>query len=332
LTFGGALVAAVSANIVSRSLTGQLPSFAVQGFPALPLTALPAVAVLGLIGGALGCLFTKALLARSLVPSPQKWIELPRWTKPGVAAAACGLLAWWLPDAIGGGHAVAERLLQNHGSIGIGALCVLLVAKFIMTTISYRSGAPGGIFAPVLLMGTVLGLLAASVAPLVYSGMQGSFDAFAVLGMAAVFTGCVRAPLTGIVLILEMTANYEQLLSLCVVCMVAHIVAETIKSPPVYEALLERDLRTRGIASPNGQLAEPRAVVMGIQRGAALQGKTLREACLPVGCLVVGVERGGRDVLPHADLMLAAGDHISVLVPADQPHLALTIVELARAK
>jgi CIC family chloride channel protein len=332
LTFGGALVSAVSATIVSRSLTGQLPSFAVQGFPALPLTALPAVAALGLIGGALGCLFTKVLVTPSFISTRSKRTVVPGWMKPGLAAAACGLLAWWLPDAIGGGHAVAERLLQNHASTSIGALSALLIAKFIMTTISYRSGAPGGIFAPVLLMGTALGLLVASVAPVVYSGMHGSFDAFAVLGMAAVFTGSVRAPLTGIVLILEMTSNYEQLLSLCLVCLVAHIVAETIKSPPIYEALLERDLRTRGIASPDGQLTEPRAVVMGIQRNSALQGKTLREAGLPVGCLVVGVERGGREVLPHADLMLAAGDHISVLVPAHQPQLALVIVDLARAR
>jgi CIC family chloride channel protein len=342
LTFGGALVAAVSADIVTRSLTGQLPSFSVQGFPALPLGSLPAVAALGVVCGALGVLFTRGLLASQA--GATKLLErtrLPKWMLPGIAGVIVGLAAWWLPDAVGGGHEVADRLLSGHLPATTSLLIALLVSKLLLTLISYCSGAPGGIFAPMLLIGAITGTIAARIIGHLQPTL-GNVDAFAVIGMAAMFTGCVRAPLTGIVLIVEMTSNYEQLLSLCVACLVAYFVADLLRSPPIYEALLEEDIKRNGLTPGGGpdaennesvhEVYEPRSVVMGIQRDSDLQGKKIREAGLPKGCLVVGVERGGKELLPKADLVLAPGDHITVLTPADEPEKALAIVDLARAK
>ena len=116
-----------------------------------------------------------------------------------------------------------------------------------------------------------------------------------------------------------------------------HLTGDVLRTPPVYEALLEADVRRRGLgggAAPGGggRAKEPRSVVVGIQRDSALQGKPLREAGLPGGCLVVSVERGGRELLPHAGLVLVPGDHIAVLTPADEPEAALAVVELARAR
>jgi CIC family chloride channel protein len=337
LTFGGALVAAVSADIVTRSLTGQLPSFSVQGFPALPLSALPSVVALGIVCGVLGVVITKGLLAfQAGAFTLVKRTGMPRWVLPGIAGALVGLVAWWLPDAVGGGHEVADRLLSGRLPLSVGVLVLLLGTKLLMTLISYASGAPGGIFAPMLLMGAIAGTIAARIVGHLQPTL-GRVDAFAVIGMAAVFTGCVRAPLTGIVLILEMTSNYEQLLSLCVACLAAYFVADLLRSPAIYEALLEVDIKRHGLTPEGGEKSlesvfESRSVVMGIQRDAALQGKKIRDAGLPTGCLVVAVERGGKELLPKADLVLAPGDHITVLTPADEPEKALAVVDLARAK
>jgi CIC family chloride channel protein len=335
LTFGGALIAAVTADIVSRAFTGQLPSFSVQGYPALPLHALPAVAVLGITGGAFGALFTRSILkSQRLLTQAARQARVPLWMLPGLCAAAVALLAWWIPDAAGGGHAVADQLLQKKLAPSMTFLLILLVAKFATTIVSYASGAPGGIFAPMLLMGTVMGIIAARITGLVEPSLAGRVDAFAVIGMAAIFTGTVRAPLTGIILIVEMTSNYEQMLSLCVACFAANLTSEFLRSTPIYEALLEDDIRRRGLAAPGAQPEgfEPRTVVMGIQRESALAGKSIRDGSLPQGCLVVGVERGGKELLPHADFVLAPGDHITVLTPANQPEAALAVVDLARAQ
>lgn len=330
LTFGGALIAAVSADIVARLLKGQLPSFSVQGYPALPLSALPAAAVLGAICGVFGVLFTRGVLWSSA--AAHRIRVLPRWMMPGLVAAVCGLVAWWMPDAAGGGHAVAERLLGGGAAPAVGALLLLLGLKFVLTMLSYASGAPGGVLAPMLLMGAILGILASRVAGIVQPSLGHSLDAFAVLGMAALFTGSIRAPLTGIVLILEMTANYEQLLSVSVACLVSYLVADHLRTLPMYEAMLEADLRRRGGPETHGESDEPRSVVMGVQRDSALHGRSIRDAGLPRGCLVVAVERGGRELLPQPELVLAPGDHITVLTPAARPDLAMRVVDLARAR
>src|SRR6185369_15318950 len=110
-------------------------------------------------------------------------------------AAVCGLVAWWMPEAAGGGHAVAERLLGGGAAPAVGALLLLLGLKFVLTMLSYASGAPGGVLAPMLLMGAILGIVASRVAGMVQPSLAHSLDAFAVLGMAALFTGSIRAPL-----------------------------------------------------------------------------------------------------------------------------------------
>lgn len=327
-TFAGALVATLSADIVARALAGDLPSFAISGYPAVPLAALPAAAFIGVVGGGLGVLFNRSLLRSSAAALNIK--AVPRWVLPGVACAVCGLVAWWLPEAVGGGHLTAERLLSGQLAWGIGLLLLLLVAKFALTLISYASGAPGGIFAPMLLLGSVAGaVIGVGLAKLI-PALQPHTTAFAILGMAAFFTGSVRAPLTGIVLIVEMTGNYQQLLALGVACLIADLVAGALRDKPVYEALLEADLHRRAPAGgQNSSVVAPRSIYIGVQRGSSMEGLPIRGCGLPSGCLVVGVERAGRELLPEAGLVLQPGDHLSVLVPEGEADKAMQVVRLA---
>ena len=175
---------------------------------------------------------------------------MPAWALPGLVLAAIGLVAWWLPDATGGGHGVAQRLLSDEYPAGVGVLLVLLAAKFAVTVASYASGTPGGIFAPILVLGTITGVIVGHVGGWLLPAVAPTPTAFAVLGMAAVFTASVRAPLTGITLILEMTGEQRQLFALCAACLVAYLVAEALRDRPIYEALLDDDMARRRAPAP----------------------------------------------------------------------------------
>lgn len=327
-TFAGALVAALSADIVARALAGDLPSFAVSGLPALPLSLLPVAAAIGITGGLVGVVFNRSIITtrRHVLRSG----AARRRMIAGACGAACGLAAWWMPEAVGAGHLTAERLLTGHLAFGVGALLLLLCVKFVLTCASHATGAPGGIFAPMLLMGAVAGSVAGEVIALASPGLRPVIPSLAVLGMAAVFVGSVRAPLTAIVLAVEMTGNYHLLLALGVTCLLSDLAAGVLRDEPIYEALLKLDLQVRpaGVAEQRGAVA-PRTVYVGVQRSAALAGRSIRESGVPAGCLIVGVERAGREVHPEADLVLAPGDHLTVLIPEDEAEKAMLVAHMA---
>jgi len=327
-TFGGALVAALTADIVARAFGGHSPSFAISGYPPVPLSALPIAVLLGVAGGVTGVVFNRTLIRAADLSGHNS--KIPRWLLPGIAAAICGLAAWWIPEAVGGGHATAEHLLRGQLNWTLAGLLVLLAAKFALTTISYASGAPGGIFAPMLLMGAIMGTVSARSFSSVFPSLTSDTTAFQIMGMAALFTGSVRAPLTSIVLIVELTGNYQQLLAIGVVCLVADLTAAALRGTPIYEQLLQADMRRfQAEGKRAAEISEPRSVYLGIQRGSFLEGKSIREAGLPHGCLVVAIERGGREILPEAELVLASGDHVTIVLPSHEPEKAMSIVRLA---
>ncbi len=335
ITYAGALLAAVCADIVARFLTGSLPSFHIVDRALqesmTPLVAIPAVAVLGIVGGAAGVLFNKGLMRSSRVArsTMSRFPRLPSWSLTGLVGLIVGLAGWWIPEALGGGHSVANDLLNNSFvSHAIWWIAVLLAAKLLLTWVSYASGAPGGIFAPMLLMGALAGFLYGKAFQALFPGVDLDPRVMAMLGMAAWFTGSVRAPLTGIVLILEMTGNYNQLLPIAIACLASYMTAERLKDEPIYEALLDEDLRRRGLGQTH---AEPVPVVMGVQHGSLLDGTLLRDAKFPVGCHVVHIERRGKEIVAIGSTRVMAGDHVTVLTPGDTPESALKVVDMCRA-
>jgi CIC family chloride channel protein len=305
--FGAALIAAVMADIVARSVSGQLPVFAVPSYPVPPLAALSIFALLGLVTGGLGVFFNRSLM---LI---QGWVgRLPKaWIIPlaaGIGAGA-GLIAWFVPLAVGGGHDLTERVLA--GEMVLWAIPLWFGLRFLLTMGSYGTGAPGGIFAPMLVLGALLGLLIGQVAHWLLPGIVDQPAVFAVVGMAAYFTAIVRAPLTGVVLILEMTGNYWQLLPLITACFCAYLVAELLKDLPIYERLLERDLRRSGIQAP---ISKPIVVEMEVSPGSRFENKTVRELGLPAGCILVRCSLDHEEWLPTADTRLAAHMRITALI------------------
>jgi len=308
IVFGAAFVAAVIADIVARIGAGPFPVFTVPNYPNPPLPSLVVFIVVGIAAGFLGVMFNRGLLGTMDLYGriPDKYIV------PAVALTGgiIGLIAWFSPISIGSGHTLAELALK--GELLLGAIPLFFIIRFILTTTSYSTGTPGGIFAPLLVLGALIGLAIGMIANKYFPEIAPIPAVFAVVGMAAYFTAIVRAPLTGIMLIIEMTGNYELLLPLLVSCFCAYAVAEYLKDLPIYESLLERDLNKVG--APTAVLRVPAVVEYIIQEGAPFIGKEIRTLGLPSGCILVRVADGSREWVPKANTRLQAHMRITAVI------------------
>jgi CIC family chloride channel protein len=311
--FGAAFLAAAIADIVSRVLSGAFPVFSIPDYPTPPIASLPIFALLGIFAGLLGVVFNRSLLGTMNLFARVKG----RWSLPVAASvgALVGLAGWFSPMMIGGGHSLAEAALA--GNLILSVIPAFFVIRFLMTILSYGTGAAGGIFAPLLALGALLGLALGQIANRIAPGIVPQPAVFAVVGMAAYFTAIVRAPLTGIVLIVEMTGNYRQMLPLLVACFCAYAVAELLKDLPIYEALLERDLLRDG---SHIKLKEPMVMEFLIEQGAPFVGREVRLLGLPPGCVLVRCTEGACVFVPTATTTLEAHMKITVVIAPEAAH------------
>ncbi len=305
--FGAALIAAAVADILARSVSGQLPVFAIPDYPAPPLTTLPIFILVGLATGFLGVFFNQTLvltleLFDRLTPSRRLWAVA------GVGGAV-GLIGWFAPISGGGGHQLTESILMGH--ISLALIPVWFLVRFLMTMTSYGTGAPGGIFAPLLALGALIGLGIGQLMQFLLPTIVTQPEIFAVVGMAAYFAAIVRAPLTGVILIIEMTGNYWQLLPLMTACFCAYLVAEHLQDVPIYERLLERDLKRNGIQASTEQ---PIVVEMEVQPESAFAGKLVRELGLPAGCILVACRDEHQSVIPTANTRLTPHMRVTAMI------------------
>ncbi|CAN5691769.1 H(+)/Cl(-) exchange transporter ClcA [soil metagenome] len=307
LVFGAVFLAAAVADIVARLAAGQLPVFTIPSYPVPPLANIPLFIVLGVATGVLGVAFNQGLLATQTLFS--RLPERLRIVAGGAVGALAGLIAWFSPSAVGGGHSLAEQVLAGHFLLAVIPLWFLL--RFGLTMFSYGTGAPGGIFAPLLVLGALIGLAIGEIAHFFAPVAVPQPAVFAVVGMAAYFTAIVRAPLTGIVLILEMTGNYSQMLPLLVSCFTAYAVAEALKDLPIYEALLERDLLSGGLRPT---YKEPIVVEMVVEPGSPFVGKMVKNLALPPGCLLVHYREHEHQLIPTASTRLEEHMYITAVI------------------
>jgi CIC family chloride channel protein len=233
--FVAAFLASVSGDVVARILAGGAPVFHLRELPLMPMQELPFALLLGLLAGLGGVLFNRCLLG-SLNFSDR--MTRSTWLPGAIAGALAGFAGWIMPGLAGGGGGLADQAIS--GNLTLGILPLLILARFALTMTSYGSGSAGGIFAPMLVIGALAGLTFSKAAETLWPSVIAHPETFAVLGMGALFTAVVRAPLTGIVLMVEMTGQYEFMLPLLVCCLSAYGVAEGLKDPAIYEALRNR--------------------------------------------------------------------------------------------
>jgi CIC family chloride channel protein len=239
----GSLLASAVTDAVVRFSLGPVADLELAGrVMTPPLSVLLPVTLLGIVGGALGVVFNASLMATFTIIDRWKR-HVPLWVLGLGLGALLGGVAWFAPALPGGGVTYATRVL--NGDIAPAATCWLLPLSFVLTLASYTIGAPGGIFAPLLVIGAVLGLAFHGGWQVAFPSSAGSMPVFAAAGMASLFAGVVRSPFTGAVLLVEMTGAYALVLPLVAASLVAHAVAEATGSKPVYESLLDRELARR---------------------------------------------------------------------------------------
>lgn len=228
-----AATAAITAALVQRGIFGMGPDLAVAASAAGPVWMLPVYLLLGAALGLAGAYYNKLLLA--LVSPRNPLQKLPAPQRAFLIGAVVGVVAWFLPDDATGGDPLTQKVLLGEGTAGL--LLTIALARFFLGPLSYSAGTPGGLFAPVVALGAALGAAFGQILHAMMPDLAPSPIAFAVAGMAAFFTATIRAPLTGIVICLEMTGCYELFLPMLATCLGAHLVPTLLRSEPVYDAL-----------------------------------------------------------------------------------------------
>jgi len=234
-----ALGASATAISFARVLLGDAPDFHVQELASPSAEARPLYFALGAVAGVIAILYNRTLLGAIAV-----FDRLSRWPvelRAGLVGAAVGALAWFAPTLVGGGDAITQRTLD--GIVSLSILPLVFLIRFGLGAVSYAARTPGGLFAPILVLGAQLGLLFGILCNFTFPGLSIQPEGFAVVGMAALFTGIVRAPLTGIALVIEMTASVTMLLPMLGACFVAMLVPTLLRDPPIYESLREHTLK-----------------------------------------------------------------------------------------
>ena len=231
------MAASVTSEYVASFVFGLEPVFAVFAFSKPTLKDYWMILILGLVLGLIGVLYNKAI---ALSQNLQDKIR-PRWLKAVIAIFVIGLVAYTVPECLGSGHPLVED--TGFGLYSAESLALILLVRFLFSVYSFGTGAPGGIFLPLLVLGAITGgLFTTALSPLF--GLPVGNEAFyVILGMAGLFSSIVRAPLTGIILISEMTGTLSSLLPLSLVALVSFITAEALGGEPVYDQLLTRILK-----------------------------------------------------------------------------------------
>jgi CIC family chloride channel protein len=234
---GSTVLASVSAVVVERALLGNETLFRVPAYQLVHPAELLAYAVLGVAGGFISLAFTEGLLW-----SRAMFRRLPAWSepvRPAIGGLAIGVILVFFPQVKSVGYEFVDQAL--NGGLPLKILLILCAAKLVATIVSYSSGNAGGIFAPALYMGAMaggaMGILVRHIAPFPTSDP----GAFALVGMGTLFAGIIRAPMTSVFMIFELTQDYQILVPLMIANMISYGIARKIQPDPVYHALLKQD-------------------------------------------------------------------------------------------
>lgn len=232
------LIACITSIIVSRSIVGNPPAIRVEAFSSVPQDTLWLFMILGIFFGYFGLLFNKILIKTADFFSGGS--RKRYWALVIFVCVIFGAGVVISPNAVGGGYIVIANALDYN--LPVKMLLLLFAIRFIGVIFSYSTGVTGGIFAPMIALGTIFGLAYGMSVNALFPQYSVDAGVFAVAGMSALFTATVGAPLTGIVLVIEMTWNYQLLLPLMITCFSASMLTYIHHQKPIYDTLLRRTI------------------------------------------------------------------------------------------
>ena len=280
-SFGMVVLAAVVASAIGRAILGDVPFLPLPTFEVHHAGAYLLFALLGVLAGVVGVVFTRTLYGIEDI-ADRLW-RGPEWARPAVGGLLLGLLLLAVPQMYGVGYPVLEAGVQ--GKYVVGVMLGLMVAKVLATSLSIAIGGSGGVFAPNLFVGGMLGAAFGVAAHDVMPGIAAPAGAFALVGMGAVFAGAARAPITAVLIMFELTGEYTIILPLMLAIVLATGVSRALSRDSIYTLKLRR----RGIeidaraADPRltdktvGDIMEPPPPALGRHRAARGRGAPAAE-------------------------------------------------------
>ena len=234
---GSVVLASAASWMVLRLLLGNSPLFKVPQYQLIHPFEFAIYAVLGVAGGLISVVFTKLLLGIR-----ERFLRFPKntvWFQPVAGGLLVGLMGWFVPQVLGVGYGYVGDVL--NGNMALHLMLLLLVLKLLAVTTSYSSGNAGGIFGPSLFIGAMLGGAVGTFAHRLLPAYTATAGAYALVGMGAVFAGVVRAPMTSVLMIFEMTQDYAVIVPLMIANLVSLFIASRLQRQPIYEALAVQD-------------------------------------------------------------------------------------------
>ena len=305
------MCSAVAADLLVSQVVGLEPVLSLSLQQNLPHAMYPLVIILGVLCGVVGALHNRGMFAfqnlfsRIGVHLPQSRLIIP--------FALAGVAAFVWPELMCGGEAIVEMLLSPAG-LSLGTILVLLVGKYAFTAICFGSGAPGGTLYPLVVMGGLFGGLFCSVMNGLSITEHMYFLNFVALGVAGLFSGVVRAPVTAVVLVFELTGSLDALLSVTLVSILAYVTSSLTETDAFYEHLLRPLLAKaskevgRPIDEPHSQKKDLGTVLVG--PGSRLEGLCVRDVPWPDAIRLVTIERAGVEIIPTGDTRIHAMDEL----------------------
>jgi chloride channel protein, CIC family len=306
---GSIVLAAISSVVVARHFWGSEPMFRIPAVTWRDSRELFAYAVLGVFGGLLAFIFS-----RSLGYLRPRLRALPRWTQfwlPGVAGALVGLIGFvGFPQVMGPGYEVMDQAM--HGQFAWKFLLALALLKLLATTLSFSSGTPGGMFAPTLFIGAMLGAFVGSFEKHFFPHLTGTVGSYALVGMGVLFAGFLRAPLTSVFMVLEVSGNYSIILPVILANTIAYLISRVLQPVPIFEVFTHQD----GLDLPSMEEQREEKILH------------IEDALLPPGVPVV---RGGDSVAAASAAVDEAQASALLVQFSDGSWYAMTVGELTSA-
>src|SRR5229473_842783 len=310
---GSVVLASATSWAILRLLLGNDPLFQVPQYQLVHPGELGIYAILGVAGGFVSVAFTKLLLWMRA-----RFLRFPRktiWFQPVAGGLMVGVMGWFVPQLLGVGYKHVGEVL--NGRMALRLMVLLLLLKLIAVATSYASGNAGGIFGPSLFLGAMLGGVVGTVAQHFLPGYAASPGAYALVGMGTAFAGIVRAPMTSVVMIFEITRDYAVIVPLMISNLVSFFISARFQKQPIYEVLAQQD----GIHLPSVetlQQLEQRQVAQAMREATEILNAemTVQEALEKLNAgeslaLLVCDERGVIGVLRLEDLKREASDGLA---------------------
>lgn len=306
-----ATAASLTADFISKYFFGLQPILYFQSVKQLSLPMYSLLIPLGIFVGIFGVLTNRGMLLFQTL-----FNKIPRKFRTVVALLICLPCGLFLPEILGGGRNLINIVEDPRYTLSF--VGIILVAKILFSCTGIGSGTPGGIFMPIISIGALSGSLFGLIAT--HFGMPSEYmSVFVICGIAGGLSSCVKAPVTSIILTIEMTGSFIHILPVAVCAFCATFISDLSKTTPIYEALLKRYIVKNGYTIPKTKRGE--LMEFPVEVGSRIANKLLKDIEWPKGSLIIGLRRGTEELIPKGDTKIMVGDYLLIVAPENKEQL-----------